>query len=68
MNNFVKTKIKFRNQLCNTYIKNGCKDNDYKMLQEAINEVSRIISKRKKEHHYPLVSKLNNPSASAETY
>ena len=32
MNDFVKTKIKFKNQLCNTYIKNGYKDNDYNML------------------------------------
>ena len=30
----------------NTYTKNGYKDNDYNMLQEAINEVSKIISKR----------------------
>ena len=30
----------------NTYIKNGYKNNDYNMLQEPINEVSKIISKR----------------------
>ena len=47
MSDFVKTKIKFKNQLYNTYKKNGYKDNDYNMLQEAINEVSKIISKRK---------------------
>ena len=73
MNDFVKTKIKFKNQLYNTYIKNGYikngyKDNDYNMLQEAINEVSKIISKRKEEYHYHLASKLNNPSTSAKTY
>ena len=61
MNDFVKTKIKFKNQLYNTYIKNGYikngyKDNDYNMLQEAINEVSKIISKRKEEYHYHLAS------------
>ena len=43
MNDFVKTKIKFRKQ---HLYKNGYKDNDYNMLQEAINEVSKIISKR----------------------
>ena len=68
MNDFVKTKIKFKNQLYNTYIKNGYKDNDYNMLHEAINEVSKIISKRKEEYHYHLASKLNNPSTSAKTY
>ena len=38
------------------------------ILQEAINEVSKIISKRKKEYHNHLASKLNNPSTSAKTY
>ena len=38
------------------------------MLQEAINEVSKIISKRKEEYHYHLASKLNNLSTSAKTY
>ena len=47
MNDFVKTKIKFKNQLYNTPIKHGYKDNDYNTLQEAIDEVSKIISKRK---------------------
>ena len=51
-----------------THIKNGYKDNDYNMLQEAINEVSKIISKRKEEYHYHLASKLNSPSTSAKTY
>ena len=49
MNHFVKTKIKFKNQLYNTYIKNGYEDNDYIMLQETINEVSKIISKKKED-------------------
>ena len=67
MNDFVKTEIEFKNQLYNTYIKNGYKDNDYNKLQEAINEVSKIISKRREEYHYHLASKLNNPSISAKT-
>ena len=56
---FVKSEIKFKSQLYNTYIKNGYKENDYNMLQEAINEVSKIISKRKEEYHYQLASKLS---------
>ena len=38
------------------------------MPQEAVNEVSKIISKRKEEYHYHLALKLNNPSTSAKTY
>ena len=38
------------------------------MLQEAINEVSKIISKGKEEYHNHSVSKLNKPSTSAKTY
>ena len=38
------------------------------MLLEAIYQVSEIISKRKKEYHYHLASKLNNPGRSGETY
>ena len=67
MNNFVKIKTKFKNQPYNTYIKNGYKGNDYNMLQEATNEVSKIISKRKEEYHYHLASKLNNPRTSVRT-
>ena len=51
-----------------THIKNGYKDNDYNILLEAINEVSKIISKRKEEYHYHLASKLNSPSISAKRY
>ena len=66
MNDFVKTEIKYKNQLYNTYTKNGYKDKDYNMPQEAINEVSNIICKRKEEYHYHLASKFN-PSISAKT-
>ena len=65
MNDFVKTKIKFKNQLYNTY---GYKGNDYNMLHEAINDVSKIISKRNEEYLYHLASKLNYSSTSGRTY
>ena len=54
MSNFVKTRIKYKNQLYNTYTKNGYKDNDYNMLQEVRNEASKIINKRKEEFNYHL--------------
>ena len=34
-----------------THIKNSSKHNDYNMLQEAINEVSEIIHKRKEKYY-----------------
>ena len=36
MNDFVKTKIKFKNELYHTYIKNSYKENNYNMLYETI--------------------------------
>ena len=68
INDFVKTKTKFENQLYNTYRKNSYKDNDSNMLQEAIDEVSKTISKGKEDYHHNLGSKINNPSASAKAY
>ena len=38
------------------------------MLQEAINEVSKIINKREEEYRYHLASKLNNPRTTVKTY
>ena len=62
MKNFVKTKIKFKNQLYNQLY-----DSDYNMLQEVINKVSKIVSRRKEKFCYHIASKLNNPSTSFET-
>ena len=62
------TKVKLKNELYNTYINNGYKGSDYIMLQEAINNFSKTISKKKEEYHYHLASKLNNPSTSVKTY
>ena len=59
MNDFVKSKIKCKNQLYNTYAKNGYKFNNYLHLQEATNLVSEEIAKRKQEHHNNLVPKHN---------
>ena len=39
------------------------------MVEEAINEFSKIISKTKEEYHYyHFASKINNPSTSVKTY
>lgn len=62
MNDFFKIKIKFKNQLYNQLY-----DSDYNMLQEVINKVSKIVSRRKEKFCYHIASKLNNPSTSFET-
>ena len=56
MNDFVKSKIKWKNQLYKIYTKNGYKCNDYLQLKEATVLVSQVIAKRKE--HYQ-TSKLN---------
>ena len=47
MDDFVRSKIKWKNQLYNTYAKNGYKFNDHLHLQEATNLVCEVIVKRK---------------------
>ena len=48
MNDFVKSKIKWKNQLYKIYTKNGYKHNDYLQLKEATVLVSQVIAKEKK--------------------
>ena len=50
MNDFVKSKTKWKNQLYNKYAKNGYKFNDHLHLQEARNLVSEVIGKRKQNY------------------
>ena len=68
MNVFVKSKIKWKNQLYKIYNKNGYKHNDYLQLKEATVLVSQVIAKRKEDYHNFLASKLNNPKTSAKAY
>ena len=51
MNDYVKGKIKWKNQLYKTYAKNGYNCNDYFQLQEATNVVSQVVSNRKQEYY-----------------
>ena len=61
MIDFVKSKIEWKNQLYNTYAKNGYKFNDHFHLQEAPNLVPEVIGKRKQDYHNNLVLRLSNP-------
>ena len=64
MNDFVKSKIKWKNQLYKIYAKNGYKCNDYLQLKQPTVLVSQVITKRKEDDHNTLASKLNNPKTS----
>ena len=51
MNDFVRSKIKWKNQLYNAYDKNAYKFNDDLHLQEATNFIFEVIAKRKQDYH-----------------
>ena len=65
MNDFMRSKIKRKNQLYKIYTKNGYKWNDHLGLQEGTILVFQIIAKRKEDDDNPIDSKLNNPRTSA---
>ena len=68
MNDYVKSKIKCKNQLYKTYAKNGYKCNDYFQFQEATNVVSQVVSHGKQEYYNNIALKLSNPKRGAKTY
>ena len=67
MTDFVKIKIKWKNQLYITYVKSAYKFNDHLHFQEATNLASEVIAKRKHNYHNNLALKLNNPATIAKT-
>ena len=60
MNDFVKCKIKWENQLSKIYTKNGYSCNDYLRLKKTTILVSKVAAKRKEDYHIIIASKLNN--------
>ena len=57
MNDFVKSKIKYKNQLYKIYTKNGYECHDNLRLKEATVLASPVIAKRKEDYHI-ITSKL----------
>ena len=51
MNDFVKSKIKYKNQLYKIYTKNGYECHDNLRLKEATVLASPVIAKRKEDYH-----------------
>ena len=68
MNDFVKSKIKWKNQLYKVYTKNEYKCNDYLRFKKATVLISQVIAKRKEDYHNIIASKLNNPKTSAKAH
>ena len=58
MNDFVKSKIKYKNQLYKIYTKNGYEYHDYLRFKEATVLASPVIAKRKEDYHNIITSKL----------
>ena len=48
MNDFVKSKNKWKNELYTIYTKNGYEYNDYLQLKEATVLVSQVIAKKRR--------------------
>ena len=68
MNDFLKSKIKWKSKLSKIYTKNGYRCNDYLRLKEATVLFSQVIAKRKEDYQNFIASKLNNPKTSAKAY
>ena len=68
MNDFIRSKIKWKDQMHKTYKKNGCKYTDYVKFQEAVSKVSELINIRKEEYQNHIVRKLNDTGQLAKTY
>ena len=64
MKDYLKGKIKWKNQLYKIYAKNGYTCNDYFKLQEAANVVFQLASNIKQEYYNDIA--LNNPKTSAK--
>ena len=66
-NDEIKNKIKWKNGIYKNCTRKGS-PNDYLRLQNAIQEVSNMISSRKEDYYNKLSKKLNNPKTSSKTY
>ena len=64
----IKNKIFEKNCIWKSYISNGKTVIDYQKLHDIGNEISRIISKRKKEYYHQLSKKFNDPLTISEAY
>ena len=68
MTDFVKSKIKYKNNIFSSYVKNGRTEIDYQKLQDAITELAHIVTTAKENYYMRLGSKLSNPKTSAKSY
>ena len=68
MNDFIRNKIKWKDQMHKTYKKNGCKYTDLVKFQEAVGKVSELTNIRKEEYQNHIARKLNDPMTNTKTY
>ena len=68
MNDFIRNKIKWKDQMHETYKKNGCKYTDSVKFQEAVSKVSELINIHNEEYQNHRARKLNDPMTNTKTY
>lgn len=68
INDYVRNKIKWKNKIYYSFVKNAHTLHDYKKLQVAINLVFDISKKRKNDYNWHLASKLNDLKTNVKTH
>ena len=68
INDFIRKKIEWKNQLYRNFNANGKTDNDFYVLREATAIVSKLISDEKSNYYQKLSKKLCDPKTNSKTY
>ena len=68
INDFIRKKIEWKNQLYRNFNANGKTDNDFYVLREATATVSKLISDEKSNYYQKLSKKLCDPKTNSKTY
>ena len=68
MNDIIKSKIKANNLLFKQYIQNSRFESDFRLFENVVNELNKLISSTKALYYENLAKKLNNPLLETKTY
>ena len=68
MNELIKSKIQWKNDIYKNYQNSSKSFADLEILQNAISEVSELIYEKKNDYYHQLARKLIDPTTSCKTY
>ena len=68
MNEYIKSKINWRNCIYNQHVNSSINHADYNILQQALSEVSELVDDTIENYYFMLSNKLSNLSISSKTY